>query len=79
MMDLCEVKLKSGRVVDISDITMCPAEPDVGIMSVYPDGYTVVLTGTDKEIELTVAEDDEVCDKIAEAYRDWQADAGDDE
>jgi len=30
-----------GQEIVITNVTLCPAEPDVGIFNSYPDGYTL--------------------------------------
>ncbi len=61
-----------GRALTIR-AAMAPAEPDVGIMSPYPDGITV-LDEAGKTIEMSDDELDELCeadelqDRLVEAY-----------
>lgn len=59
----------------VSGISMSPADPDVGIMSAYPDGYTVIDDqNRDITDSLTQEEEDKICEKICEVYADSQSD-----
>lgn len=48
---------------------VCPAEPDVGIMSAYMDDWSIVDPPEAKDWELT----EEEVDKVNSAFGDWYA------
>lgn len=60
--------IRNGEEVEITDISVGPAEPDVGIMSVYVDSYTAMFNGVDITEDLTVEEDTEITKKILDYY-----------
>jgi hypothetical protein len=60
----------SGRRVTVQFDKIAPAEPDVGIMSEYPDGYEVIDNETGCEVTLTRNEELKVGDKIGDYIHD---------
>jgi hypothetical protein len=52
------------------EATLCPAEPDVGIMAAYPEDWSIVEPEEAKLWELT----DEEVQKIVDAASDWYYD-----
>lgn len=69
MMNLqCKINLR-GVLWAITDISICPAEPDVGIMSAYPEGWRLVDDqGKEADWEPTEEEIDLINNEVMDAY-----------
>lgn len=71
------ITLRDQEVI-ITEISICAAEPDVGIMSSYCDGYKLTdAEGKDLDWELTTEEDDQITAAIAKWLEDDSLDYDD--
>ncbi len=78
MRNLSTEVLLRGQEITIDEIVVCPAEPDVGIFSPYPDGFILKdEAGNAINWELSKEEQNAIDNAIADAISAAEEDAED--